>query len=290
MALNGLNTLIYVPFQGPKVKKDSLSQMSHESHKSIEFIDYCSQNNIICLWMPSHASHILQPLDIGCFSPLKNAYSKQIEHLVRNRIQHITKVEFLSAFKTAFDQVFTLSNIQGSLRGSGIYPFDPEAVLSNLDVIIRTPSPDLPEDPAWEPLTPKNAQKMELQSSLLSSKIASHQDSSPSHINQALAQLQKGAQQMATSAAMMALLISDLEKANTEARRRKVRQNKFLSFEDRLSISKVDVSGPQDSLDPLLLQIEVGNAGEGGSASSKKRKCGLCQEEGHTKRTCSESN
>jgi hypothetical protein len=131
---------------------------------------------------------------------------------------------------------------------------------------------------------------MELQSSLLSSKIASHQDSSPSHINQALAQLPKGAQQMATSAAMMALQISDLEKANTEARRRKVRQNKFLSFEDRLSISKVDVSGPQDSLDPLLLQIEVGNAGEGGSASSKKRKCGLCQEEGHTKRTCSESN
>jgi hypothetical protein len=270
-----------------KGQKRLLITDAHESHKSVEFIDYCSQNNIICLWMPSHASHILQPLDVGCFSPLKTAYSKQIEHLVRNRIHHITKVEFLSAFKTAFDQVFTLSNIQGSFRGSGIYPFDPEAVLSNLDVIIRTPSPDLPEDPAWEPQTPKNAQEMELQSSLLSSKIASHQDSSPSHINQALAQLKKGAQQMAASAAMMALQISDLEKANTEARRRKVRQNKFLSFEDRLSISKVDVSGPQDSLDPLLLQVEVGNAGEGGSASLKKRKCGLCRKEGHTKRTCS---
>jgi hypothetical protein len=49
---------------------------------------------------------------------------------------------------------------------------------------------------------------------------------------------------MAASAAMMALHISDLEKANTEARRRKVRQNKFLSSEDRLSISKVDVLGP----------------------------------------------
>jgi hypothetical protein len=273
-----------------KGQKRLLITDAHESHKSPEFIDYCSWNNIICLWMPPHASHILQPLDIGCFSPLKTAYSKQIEYLVKNHIHHITKVEFLSAFKIAFDQAFTTSNIQGSFRGSGIYPFNPETVLSNLDVIVRTPSPELPEDLVWEPQTPKNAQEMELQSSLLSSKIACHQDSSPSHINQVLAQLKKGAQQMAASAAMMASQIRDLEKANTEARRRKVRQNKFLSFEDRLSIGEVDVSGPQDCLNSLSPQVEVGNASEGGSASSNKRKCGLCREEGHTKRTCSGLN
>jgi hypothetical protein len=124
--------------------------------------------------MPPHASHILQPLDIGCFSPLKTAYSKQIEYLVKNHIHHITKVEFLSAFNIAFEQAFTISNIQGSFRGSGICPFDPEAMISNLDVITRTPSPELPEDLVWEPQTPKNTQEMELQSSLLSSKISSH--------------------------------------------------------------------------------------------------------------------
>jgi hypothetical protein len=61
--------------------------------------------------MPPHASHLLQPLDVGCFGPLKTAYSKQIEHLVKNNVHHITKVEFLLAFKQAFDQAFTLSNI-----------------------------------------------------------------------------------------------------------------------------------------------------------------------------------
>jgi hypothetical protein len=55
--------------------------------------------------------YILQPLDISCFSPLKTAYSKQIEHLVKNCIHYITKVEFLLAFKPAFDKAFTLSNI-----------------------------------------------------------------------------------------------------------------------------------------------------------------------------------
>jgi hypothetical protein len=49
---------------------------------------------------------------------------------------------------------------------------------------------------------------------------------------------------MAASAAIMASQIKDLKKANVEARRQKVRTNKLLSFEDRLSISKVDVLGP----------------------------------------------
>jgi hypothetical protein len=41
----------------------------------------------------------------------------------------------------------------------------------------------------------------------------------------------------------MAIQIKDLEKANVEARRRKVRINKFLLFEDRLLINKMDVLG-----------------------------------------------
>ena len=98
--------------------------------------------------MPLHASHLLQPLDVSCFSPLKTAYSKQIEHLVKNKIHHITKVEFLPAFKQAFDQAFTLSNIQGAFRGSSIFPFDPEAMLHRVGPAIRTPSPELPTQSA----------------------------------------------------------------------------------------------------------------------------------------------
>ncbi|KAH7469551.1 hypothetical protein FOMA001_g13871 [Fusarium oxysporum f. sp. matthiolae] len=43
----------------------------HESHHSIEFERYCEENKIITLCMPAHASHLLQPLDVGCFGPLK---------------------------------------------------------------------------------------------------------------------------------------------------------------------------------------------------------------------------
>lgn len=62
--------------------------------------------------MPAHSSHTLQPLDVGCFSPLKKAYGKHVENLIRLRINHITKLEFLPALKEAFRAAFTEAEYQ----------------------------------------------------------------------------------------------------------------------------------------------------------------------------------
>jgi hypothetical protein len=53
--------------------------------------------------MLPYLSHLLQPLDVGCFSPLKRAYSREIESLIRDHINHITKLEFLPALKAAYN-------------------------------------------------------------------------------------------------------------------------------------------------------------------------------------------
>ena len=45
----------------------------HSSHLSAEFDTFCKKNAIICLCMPPHTSHLLQPLDVGVFGPLKRA-------------------------------------------------------------------------------------------------------------------------------------------------------------------------------------------------------------------------
>ena len=44
--------------------------------------------------MPPHASHLLQPLDVGCFEPLKQAYGRQIEDLMRGHVTHVSKLSF----------------------------------------------------------------------------------------------------------------------------------------------------------------------------------------------------
>jgi hypothetical protein len=86
--------------------------------------------------MPLHLSHLLQPLDVACFSLLKRKYGDAILGLARNRTSYISKETFLLAFKAAFEQSITKENIQAGFRGAGLVPHDLEAVLSKLDVVL----------------------------------------------------------------------------------------------------------------------------------------------------------
>jgi hypothetical protein len=169
----------------------------HESHNSLEFQQYCKENKIITLCMPPHSSHLLQPLDVGCFAPLKKGYGRQAENLMRNRITHITKIEFLPCFKAAFDAAVTKSNILGGFRGAGLVPHDPEAVISKLDVRLRTPTPPTVNDAPWQSQTPSNTLEFGSQSKLIREKIQRHVDSSPTSMVNALEKFAKGAEMMA---------------------------------------------------------------------------------------------
>jgi hypothetical protein len=91
--------------------------------------------------MPPHSSHLLQPLDVSCFSPLKRAYSREIKSLIRNHINHVTKLEFLPAVKAAYNQSFTPANIRSAFQGAGLIPHQLDVVLLKLDVQLCTPTP-----------------------------------------------------------------------------------------------------------------------------------------------------
>jgi hypothetical protein len=91
--------------------------------------------------MPIHISHILQPLDMSCFGPLKKAYGSQIKNKIRLSINHIIKEEFLPIFFIAYQQTMTVQTISSGFRATGLVPFNLERVLENLGPIIKaTPS------------------------------------------------------------------------------------------------------------------------------------------------------
>lgn len=134
----------------------------HESHNSTEFQDLCKEK-VITLCMPSHSSHLLQPLDVCIFSPLKRAYRSQISDLARLMATKIDKPAFIQAYKAAYYKVFTKENVCASFRGAGLVPLDPQVVLSKLDVRLRTPTPPAPEATPWESKTPSNIRELEAQ-------------------------------------------------------------------------------------------------------------------------------
>ncbi|EDN90727.1 hypothetical protein SS1G_00127 [Sclerotinia sclerotiorum 1980 UF-70] len=82
----------------------------HESYKSPAFQEYCKEHNIILLSLLPHSSHLIQPLDIGCFDPLKHSYNRQIENFIKAHITYITKTEFFQAFKAAYIEAISISN------------------------------------------------------------------------------------------------------------------------------------------------------------------------------------
>ena len=91
--------------------------------------------------MPPHSSHMLQPLDISYFGPLKKAYRPEIEEKMRAGTTHISKKDFFPAFFSAFQKAFTEKNILGGFQGAGLLPYNPESVLLKLDVKFKTPTP-----------------------------------------------------------------------------------------------------------------------------------------------------
>jgi hypothetical protein len=85
---------------------------------TVEFERYFEANKIITLCMSAHVSHLLQPLDVGCFGPLKKAYGREIEHLIRSSVHHISKTEFFPALVAVFQATMTEKNIRGAFRGA----------------------------------------------------------------------------------------------------------------------------------------------------------------------------
>jgi hypothetical protein len=207
----------------------------HESHCSLAFQDYCKENKIIALCMPSHSSHLLQPLDVACFAPLKRSYGDGISALARNHIHHISKETFLPAFKAAYEHTFTEENARAGFRGAGLVPFDPDAVLSKLDVRLRTPTPPQRDDAAWEAKTPRNAKELEAQTTLIQQRMQRRSGSSASSLDEQVRQLSKGAQQIAHNMVLLQEEQARMRSAIEELTKRKTRKRRYVRAEGTLS-------------------------------------------------------
>jgi hypothetical protein len=101
--------------------------------------------------MPVYTSHILQPLNVSYFSPLKKVYGSQIENKMKLSINHITKEEFLSVFFTAHQQTITAKTISSSFRATSLVPFNLERVLENLSPIIEATTLLRSSQTSWNP-------------------------------------------------------------------------------------------------------------------------------------------
>jgi hypothetical protein len=263
----------------------------HESHQSTEFRDYCKEKKIIPLYLPPHSSHLLQPLDLACFGPLKQAYGREIERLIRRSVTHVTKTEFLPAFYTAHQAAMTESNIRGGFRGAGIYPFNPENVISKLDVQLRTPTPpgdNISQAQPWTPKTPRTVTETTSHSEYLERRIRRHHSSSPESILEAMQCLTKAVMKKMHKIELIEAENRELREANAVLSRRK--RGKRTRLQDS---GNMTVGIGQDQIDQIDVDTQVvaelsRSRGRGKSVGPGVRRCGVCGKTGHNARTCQE--
>ena len=235
--------------------------------------------------MPAHASHILQPLDVGCFAPLKRAYKKEVNILANSHINHIDKLAFLSAFQAVYQQVFSPTNIQSGFRATGLVPLDPGAVLSKLEIKPRTPSPPLPTTP-WDPRTPSNALELQAQSTLIKDRIRTHAGSSPTALVAMVQQMQKGAEMLVHTGTILASEVARLQAINAAASERRGRKRKHIQKGGTLTQEEAeDIVAQRDAV-VLAEEIRREERRAAGGSSWGIPHCSTCSEPGHNKRTC----
>jgi hypothetical protein len=233
--------------------------------------------------MPPHTSHLLQPLDVGVFGPLKRAYGKLVEGMMMAGNNHIDKEDFLHLYPPTREKVFNQENIRNGFAGAGLKPLDKDRVLKKITFQLRTPTPPLVEvegsiSSAFQ--TPQNTRQLDhkvrsLQRSLRKRTLSS---SPISHIQH----LEKAAQMAMNMNLLLQQEIKVLRAENERKTKKKARRRAtlgndlFLSIEEGQNrVQQLDAQLTEQVQEPTLRARQRAPA-----------RCSGCATIGHTIRSC----
>ncbi len=77
--------------------------------------------------IPPHTSHRTQPLDVTFFGPLKNAFYREIELLMKtSQAKRVSEYDVAALINRAYVKVGTMDKGQKGFRVTGIHPWNPD--------------------------------------------------------------------------------------------------------------------------------------------------------------------
>jgi DDE superfamily endonuclease len=107
---------------------------NHKSHVTGEFQYYCLKHDIHPLYLPAHATHKLQPPDVGPFSPLSAAYRRLVQDYTPTGFATLDRVVFTKLYTQARQTTLTERNIRAGWKRAGIWPLNKQKVLEDPSV------------------------------------------------------------------------------------------------------------------------------------------------------------
>jgi hypothetical protein len=263
----------------------------HGSHLTPQFDQICAEHKIIPVCMPAYSSHLLQPLDIGCFAVLKRSYGNLNTQKIRLGINHINKLEFLAAYPQARVDAFKQDTIINSFKAAGLVPLNPEAVLLKLNIQLRTPTPPASrgsEASAYHPHTPANVHDLYKQASSIKAFLKQRSRSPPSPTHAALNQLIKGFQMVIERGIFLEDENQRLHAANNTQRQKRACVHRWIAHDNGLSVREAQELEEAHEVSTQATQaLEVLQAQDTQATSTRRPpRCSKCWQIGHKRNTC----
>lgn len=105
----------------------------HGSHVALSIIQEARRLGIDLLTLPSHTSHVIQPLDVSVFEPFK-AYSKSkwAEFVTRFPNIDIIREKLVELGNKAMIRAMNPSNIKFGFKRTGIWPLNSNALVGDM--------------------------------------------------------------------------------------------------------------------------------------------------------------
>ncbi len=110
------------------------------SHISVEVIDLCGQHDIEFVCLPPNATHLMQPLDVGLFAPMKQAWRNQLQQYSAKdpTAKLLQKSEFPRMLKELISVLNPQEVMPNAFERCGLFPLDPVKVTERIPTILST--------------------------------------------------------------------------------------------------------------------------------------------------------
>jgi hypothetical protein len=148
---------------------------------------------------------------------------------MRLSINHIDKIEFLQAYQDAH-QSLSKANICSGFAATGLVPYDPSRVLSQLPAKTPTPpSTSQSNQSSWAGKTPYNPYELHRHSDYISKLQSQSTPVSPHRINQAIHQVIKSCEITMQKANLLQHEVGELRTANMKQKRKREMTRSYIA-------------------------------------------------------------
>ena len=105
----------------------------HNLHVTLEVAKISMELSLDIVFLPSHTSHALQPLDLACFKSFKTAFRKLRDvWSLTNKNRPMENQTFCEWTSKALNLALTPSNIQSGFKRIGIWPLNCKAAKASM--------------------------------------------------------------------------------------------------------------------------------------------------------------